>query len=229
MAAYARHSKAVAESGGMEYLDLSPYEYRTFPLPMRSVGWLGCKYGVQGVGASKVTRYESELLISASWRLSSLTLGTHECEFCREGPVFEGNGEYHYYTQAGDVYSAPMMILHYVEEHGYHPPEAFLKGLADTNTLVWDWRSERLAGLLLDESEDLDMRCEAIVDLANWKDPRALEALVYAARDDELSDVAGDEIGRSLGGFLGVGFAKDIRVDSFPDLVRFGIQQYLMG
>ncbi|MGC4815282.1 HEAT repeat domain-containing protein [Micromonospora sp. DT228] len=215
----------------MEYLDLSPYEYRTFPLPMRSVGWLGRKYGVQGVGASAsgVTGYELELLLSASWRLSSLTLGFHECEFCREGPVFEGNGEYHYYTQAGEVYSAPMMILHYVEKHGYRPPGVFLRDLADISTLVWDWRSERLSGLLLDESEDLDIRCEAIVDLANWKDPRALEALVHAARDEELSDVAGDEIGRSLGAFLGLDFAKDIRVDSFPDLVRFGINQHLTG
>ena len=32
----------------MEYLDLSPYAFLKFPLPTRSVGWLGSRYGVQG-------------------------------------------------------------------------------------------------------------------------------------------------------------------------------------
>ncbi|MFU8871209.1 hypothetical protein [Micromonospora sp. SL4-19] len=93
-----------------------------------------------------------------------------------------------------------MMILHYVEDHGYRPPEEFLKSLTDAERLTWDWRAERLATVLLDKSEDLDFRCEAIADLAHWKDPRALDALTRAARDEELVDVAGVDLGRSLGG-----------------------------
>ncbi|MFK3978809.1 HEAT repeat domain-containing protein [Micromonospora sp. NPDC050397] len=209
----------------MEFIDLSPYEYRAFPIPMRSVGWLGRKYGLQGSRGPHVKSADLKRLKAASRRLGAITLGTHECEFCSDGPAFEGNGEYRYYMPNGDAYSAPMMILHYVEEHGYRPPDVFLDCLEDVGGLVWDWRAARLRRVLLDASEDLDFRCEAIIDLANWKDPRSLEALISAIEDEDLIDVAGDEIGRSLGSFLGCEFAGDLRVEDFSGEIRRGIDE----
>ncbi|MFI1524233.1 DUF7919 family protein [Kitasatospora cineracea] len=211
----------------MEYLDLSPYEYRKFPIPMRSVGWLGPKYGVQGINSSPAVAADVKRLASVSRRLGSVMLGTHECEFCPEASAFEGNGEYRYYSQDGEVYSAPMMILHYIKEHGYSPPREFLENLRVDRRLDWDWRADNFVNILLDGSEDLDFRCEAIIDLANWEDVRSLDALKLATRDEELVDVAGDEIGRSLALLLPCKFASDIRVEDFPEAVRFGIDQIL--
>ncbi len=210
---------------GMEYLDLSLYEYRRFPIPMRSVGWLGRRFGVQGGGGQDLGAADRQRIRGASQRLGSVTLGTHECEFCPPDSAFEGNGEYRYYGRSGDVYVAPMMILHYMEEHGYRPPEEFLDGLKDIGRLEWDWRAERMLALVLDESEDFDFRCEAIIDLVNWRDGRVLDALMHSIQDEELVDSAGDEIGRSLGVLVARGDVGDLRVESLPEMVRIGLGQ----
>jgi hypothetical protein len=110
--------------------------------------------------------------------------------------------EYRYYLPDGEIYAAPMMILHYVEEHGYRPPGELRDGLRAAGQPRWDWRAERLHAVLLDQSADPDFRCQAAVDLANWNDLRALDALRCAAHDEDLADVAGDEIGRSLAAFV---------------------------
>ncbi|SCL20523.1 hypothetical protein GA0074692_0891 [Micromonospora pallida] len=204
----------------MEYFDLSPYDYLDFPLPMRAVGWLGPRYGVQGAGAAPMTGAEMERLRVASWRIGSVTLGWHDCDFCG---AFEGNGEYRYYLPDGEIYAAPMMILHYVEEHGYRPPRELRDGLRAAGQPRWDWRAERLHTVLLDQSEDPDFRCQAAVDLANWNDPRALDALWHAAHDEDLADAAGDEIGRSLATFVDRGLMRDLLPEGLHDMVRYGI------
>ena len=211
----------MSDDGGVEYLDLSPYDYLGCPLPMLAVGWLGHRYGVQGA-ATPMTGAELERLKTASRRLGSRTLGWHDCDFCSD---FRGNGEYRYYLPSGEIYAAPMMIVHYVEAHGYRPPRELLDGLQTAGQLRWDWRAEHLHSVLLDQSADFDFRCEAAVDLANWKDPRALEALRRAAHDADLVDVAGDEIGRSLAAFMNCGLAGDLRADDMHDMVRYGMNQ----
>ncbi|MFI6039415.1 hypothetical protein ACIBBD_35900 [Streptomyces sp. NPDC051315] len=181
----------------MEYLDLSPYEYAPFPLPLRCIGWLGREHGVQGDGEPPVTTAELARLRATSQRLGSVMLGVHECEFCPEESAFEGNGEFRYYLGNGESYSAPMMVLHYIEAHGYRPPLVFREGLAETVDLPWDGRAQRLSEILLDVSQDLDLRYEAVIDLANWPDARSLDALERAAADEELADIASEEIHRS--------------------------------
>ncbi|MGC5329189.1 HEAT repeat domain-containing protein [Micromonospora sp. DT62] len=206
----------------MEYLDLSPYDYLGFPLPMRAVGWLGRRHGVQGASATPMTGAQLERLRAASQRLGSITLGWHDCDFCG---AFKGNGEYRYYLPDGKIYAAPMMILHYVEEHGYRPPRELCDGLQAAERPRWDWRAERLHAVLLDQSGDPDLRCQAAVDLANWNDPRALDALRRAAHDEELADVAGDEIGRSLAAFMDRGLARDLPTEDLHVMVRYGIDE----
>jgi hypothetical protein len=181
----------------VEYLDLSPYEYARFPLPLRCIGWLGREHGVQGSAEPPVSSDELTRLKAASQRLGSVTLGVHECDFCPEESAFEGNGEFRYYLRNGETYSAPMMVLHYIEAHGYRPPLVFREGLAETGDLPWDGRAQRLSDILLDASEDFDFRCEAVIDLANWPDARTLEAPGRAAADEELADIVGEDIHRS--------------------------------
>jgi hypothetical protein len=191
---------------------------------MRSVGWLGTEHGLQGGDGRTMESADLRRLRNASSMLVGLTLGWHECEFCPTDSEIKGNGEYRYYARTGAVYCAPTMVWHYVEKHGYRLPEEFLESLKGIGGLVWDWRAERLTAALLDESAHLDHRCAAVSDLVNWADSRALEALAQVTRDEELVDVAGYEIGLSLGILLAGGPSDDLHRGDLPGEVRRGIE-----
>ncbi|WP_212996677.1 hypothetical protein [Winogradskya consettensis] len=187
----------------MEYLDLSPYEYMPHPLPLVNIGWLGWENGLQNTGSALLTDEDIERVRAASPRVGSMHLGFHDCEFCTGYAPFDGNGEYRYYAAGGVVYAAPGMILHYMEAHGYRPPQVFLDDLARGGVLTWDGRADRLVGVVRDVTAEWELRVEAVVDLANWKDSRALDAIMVAAREEEFADCAGAEIGGVTGGVRG--------------------------
>ena len=113
----------------MEYVDLSPFTYWDSVIPMAAIGWLDDEYGIQGGDRPAMTEADVERLTAASWRMTNMSLGFHECELCDLSPYFRGNGEYHYYLSDGITYAAPMMLLHYVEEHGYRTPVVFRSAL----------------------------------------------------------------------------------------------------
>ncbi|MEV6350903.1 hypothetical protein [Actinoplanes sp. NPDC051851] len=206
----------------MEFLDLTAYTYSESMLPMRAVGWLGREHGVQGGAGMPLTGAELRLLKAASSRARRLMLGFHPCEFC--GAV-EGNGEFGYYLPGGVVHTAPTMIVHYAEQHGYRPPAALLSHLSEATRPQWDRRAELLCSVLADASADLGWRVDAAVDLALWTDRRAYDTLRSALRDEELVDVAGNELGRSLTAFAGQPYATDLGADGEHPLVRFGIER----
>ncbi|GAA2500721.1 hypothetical protein [Winogradskya humida] len=205
----------------MEYLDLSPYEYMPHPLPLVNIGWLGSERGLQSVtGSAPLTDEDIERVRAASPRVGSMHLGFHDCEFCTDYAPFDGNGEYRYYAGNGVVYAAPVMILHYMEVHRYRPPQVFLDQLPTGDVLAWDGRAERLVEVARDPAGDLEDRVLAVVDLANWKDPRALEVIMVAAHDEEIADCAGDKVGKSLAAYLDSGLA----IDDLHPMVRYGIE-----
>lgn len=211
----------------VEYPDLSPYEYLRSPLPMSCVGWLGPERGVPGYNEPALASTDLERLRAVSLRVTSRTLGYHWCVFCPEGSEFKGNGEYHYYIPTGETYSAPIMILHYIEAHGYRPPDVFLEHVNAMGELPWDWRARRLAEVITNRSEDLVLRGKAIVELTNWEGSRALDVLLHAIEDEDLSNVVGYEIGEALAPFLDRDIASGLRIEGFPECVRLGIEDVL--
>ncbi|MEU0556388.1 hypothetical protein [Dactylosporangium sp. NPDC006015] len=129
----------------MEYPDLSPYEYYEFPLPMRNVGWLGPSFTPRPPAPD----VDPRPLRAASRARSNVMLGWHDCPWCPGTTApHDGNGEYHYYAHDGEVYAAPVMLLHYVEVHGYRPPEQFLQALRVPGELPWDDRADDLPELV---------------------------------------------------------------------------------
>ncbi|MEV0136432.1 hypothetical protein AB0H83_49420 [Dactylosporangium sp. NPDC050688] len=216
----------------MEYLDLTPYKYFSFPLPMLTVGWLGAGHGAQDSGAPPMTAADLRTLRAASRRRGMITLGWHSCDFCPrvedwlEGSR-SGNGEYHYYGRDGNTYAAPVMIMHYVEVHAYRLPLQVRQALTTPGELPWDGRAERLAEVLLAPSADMEWRAEAAIDLAHWHDPRALAALRQAAYDEELISIAGHDVGISIGMLLSFDFASGLRTEDLPLVVREGITEAL--
>jgi hypothetical protein len=205
----------------VEYLDLEAYTYSESLLPMKVVGWLGDEYGVQGGADAPLNGTELRLLEAASSRVRNLMLGLHTCEFCW---TVEGTGEFRYYLPSGVILTAPTMIVHYAEQHRYRPPAELLDSLSEAMRPQWDWRAERLCAALLDDAADIEWRADAAVDLALWRDRRAYEALRSALRDEELADLVGNELGRSLAAFAGQAYATDLADGCVHPMVRHGIE-----
>ncbi|MGI5505885.1 hypothetical protein [Lentzea sp. CA-135723] len=108
------------------YPDLSPYEYFPSDVPMVNVGWLDPPHDFP-------TGTAPDGLAEALWRLAenprNMARGFHWCGFCEDGDQFDdlplASGEIH--VEAGGVrYSAPRLVAHYVRDHGYLPPRAFV-------------------------------------------------------------------------------------------------------
>jgi hypothetical protein len=121
--------------------DLSPYCYDDLePRPaILNVGWLSKDH--------PFTRGSvPDAFLSALRRLAEspteLYRGKHPCEFCvppdqlRSGDERfnwswerAGNGEIRVPGDSGITYAAPVLIVHYVSEHQYQPPQEFIEAV----------------------------------------------------------------------------------------------------
>lgn len=101
-----------------------------------NVGWLDGtrEYPRGGVPADFVERLRA---VCANG--TARTRGWHRCNLCPEGapcPVtvqgadggqyLVGDAEIRVAGQGRVVYAAPTMVIHYVQDHGYRPPDGFI-------------------------------------------------------------------------------------------------------
>ena len=121
--------------------DLSPYAYGSRPHPgVFHVGWLD---GIHDYPKGKVARRILRKLKRLATQPTEEYYGYHVCELCSRpkgvlGPSDDGyrdwararssSGEVRV-TLGGATYAAPILIVHYIEEHGYLPPEEFLRAV----------------------------------------------------------------------------------------------------
>ena len=128
------------------FRDLSPYRYcGKRQAGVVHIGWLD--------GRHKFSKGEVSTEIVASLRqLASspveLYRGLHVCELCTppEGISITDHEPYWAWAQSrasngeiraeheGITYAAPVIITHYIEEHGYCPPEQFLRAVTECRT-----------------------------------------------------------------------------------------------
>jgi hypothetical protein len=105
---------------------------------MLSVGWLAMGQPFRRGAVPLAFAHELTILARDPVNLSR---GCHVCEFCKPPldvialcpkyhDVWEmfrsGNGEIHVRGASGAVYCAPALIVHYVSEHQYQPPQEFV-------------------------------------------------------------------------------------------------------
>lgn len=139
--------------------DLTPYRYAHGDEPgVLHVGWLGR-------GHDYARGPVSPALVEQMKKLSEspveLYRGYHVCELCQlpaelRGRPFEeqwekwaqhrkSNGEIRV-SRAGVTYAAPILITHYIEEHGYLPPAEFLRAIEEEpNQSTTAQRASRVA------------------------------------------------------------------------------------
>lgn len=110
------------------YSDLSPYVY--FPRaesPAVNIGWLDDAHDFPKgeVSDDFIVRLKRYI----DYPVYNLCFGFHRCEICKEGT---GSGEIRVIGKNGLVYAAPMMIVHYIQDHLYLPPDEFIQAVLDS-------------------------------------------------------------------------------------------------
>lgn len=110
--------------------------------PLINIGWLSADHPYS-IGAVP------EELVAKLTRLCRIgvrrTRGLHRCEFCvsperssrkpatslhdEKGEFVVGGAEIRVPSPSGVTFAAPDMIIHYVTDHGYRPPDEFLDAL----------------------------------------------------------------------------------------------------
>ena len=122
--------------------DLSPYAYGHQSHPgVVHVGWLG---GNHEYPKGRVAGQVIEKLRQLATRPTELYRGFHICELCShpKGLLAEAdwewaksrasNGEIR--VTAGVItYAAPVLIVHYIQAHGYLPPDEFLRAVTNAS------------------------------------------------------------------------------------------------
>jgi hypothetical protein len=101
-----------------------------------NVGWLDRKHKYPIGSVDSVAL--KNLVKILNYRVQR-TRGYHLCNLCnvenvKQGhPMFSGydfgSSEIRVFSKNGDVYAAPDLILHYIVEHNYLPPKAFVDAL----------------------------------------------------------------------------------------------------
>jgi hypothetical protein len=123
------------------YPDLSPYTYDADDREMLNVGWLSRDHPyATGVAPEGLVEALEEL----ARRAENVQRGMHFCELCPDFPtarqntsrgnIFIGSGEICVPNGEGITYASPAMIVHYVADHSYLPPEDYCRSVLDKSS-----------------------------------------------------------------------------------------------
>jgi hypothetical protein len=136
----------------MYFSDLTPYEYY---LPSKlsnvlNIGWLDSAHEYPKSKASAVFVEKLTRILNAGDRFNARVnqiRGVHPCNLCSQrifNNPFIGSCELWLPAKAGDVtYAAPSMIIHYIEDHDYCPPQEFVESVLQLS-LDMDFNAQQL-------------------------------------------------------------------------------------
>ncbi len=111
------------------FADLSPCTYfgQEFASFLRAVGWLERGHAF-ATGPVDVLIYRRLVeLLQSPWE-PFLLLGTHGCQLCHYEPGRSGRRNL-FLPGDGVVYVCPELVAHYMNAHGYAPPQEFCQAV----------------------------------------------------------------------------------------------------
>ncbi len=122
------------------FKDLSRYSYGCREWRTRNVGWLSV---AKPFSKGQTPTGFADALAICAIRRTELTRGSHRCDLCELDGVSPpassyclsgrtvglGNGEIRVPDKGGRIFSAPTLVVHYVAEHSYLPPEDFISSI----------------------------------------------------------------------------------------------------
>jgi len=126
--------------------DLSPFDYLGIEgaHSLRAVAWLEREqpFPVGEVPPPVYTRLKE--LLRDSWEPFAF-MGVHDCSLCRFEPEAAGNRNL-FVPGEDAIYVCPELITHYINAHGYCPPDVFCDAiLRCPNTRTMDYKRQLLA------------------------------------------------------------------------------------
>ena len=86
-----------------------------------AVGWLSKDNPFPTGKTSYIFRLNLAWIVEH--RLINQTKGFHTCDMCGES---KGSSEIRITGKDGKIYASPSMIVHYVDDHFYKPPQEFI-------------------------------------------------------------------------------------------------------
>ena len=104
--------------------DLSPYCYDDTPEDTLSVGFLDPAHRFTKGESSREFRERLRFLCEHPPR-ERISRGWHPCFFCYR---YAGGAEMRV-EHRGTTYMAPVLVTHYVDDHGYLPPREFIEAV----------------------------------------------------------------------------------------------------
>jgi hypothetical protein len=126
--------------------DLTEYRFANrFPLAgVLNVGWLGGKTDFP-VGALPIELLTKLVELTVTKPVNQ-TRGFHRCELCGTPQVdAEARGQSRALGSAevwlpgdGCIFASPDMLVHYIREHSYLPPERYLEALGRVDPEHWN-------------------------------------------------------------------------------------------
>lgn len=106
------------------FVDLSPYPGINEGINV-AIGWLSLKHDFQKGQVSKEVIVRLQAFCKEP---AYVTFGYHKCEFCNN---VIGSGEI-VVVGKDKLYFSPTLIVHYIQEHNYLPPEEFIEAVLNT-------------------------------------------------------------------------------------------------
>jgi hypothetical protein len=104
--------------------DLSTNGYFVHGANVRAIGWLEVGYPfTRGPVPGDILATLKAQVVKAYQ--VAYHMGFHECSLCPEGRQRTGLDNLMVPTR-GLLYVAPELVVHYIEDHGYRPPDEFL-------------------------------------------------------------------------------------------------------
>ena len=114
----------------LEHLDYFDGSFDVDTTMLRAVGWLahGHEFKQGGVDLAAVDKLRT--LLVSPWQPDRFR-GGHRCDIClASGQVRLPAGSNNLFVPAEEsVYVAPELLLHYIEEHRYKPPDEFVRAM----------------------------------------------------------------------------------------------------
>ena len=103
--------------------------------PVLNIGWLGLGHTFPEGPVPAAFLLRLAVLVTRARIV--LSRRSHTCSFGHKKPII-GSGEIRVIGDDGTRFAAPVMIHHYVSDHGYRPPDAFIAAVLRNTGLSWE-------------------------------------------------------------------------------------------
>jgi hypothetical protein len=106
------------------FADLTPYSYHAPEPHTLNIGWIDHAYPYP-TGVTPPTCIE-KLHLFRHYIVHNNYFGVYQCSLCH---THANSGEFRVFGQGEIVYATPTMIIHYMTQHQYQPPLAFVEAV----------------------------------------------------------------------------------------------------